>query len=128
MIVRPGYGPALPSTALAGIRSRRSSRVAARASFVFRLQEDHGVGGERCESCGRATDVHNRHVRFRLPDPVLHSPAQERAEGSWLSHADAASSVMMPIPGAGPFIRALLPVRLTGGYPVTYCVGVAGWP
>jgi hypothetical protein len=78
--------------------------------------------------CGRATDVHNRHVRFRLPDPVLHSPAQERAEGSWLSHADAASSVMMLIPGAGPFIRALLPVRLTGGYTVTYGVWVGVRP
>jgi len=51
--------------------------------------------------CGRATDVHCRLVRFRLPDPVLHSPAQECAEGSWLSHADAASF--------NPHMRAVTP-------------------
>ena len=31
---------------------------------------------------------------------------------------------MMQIPGIGPFIRALLVVRLAGGYAVTYGVWV----
>jgi len=54
--------------------------------------------------------------------------AQERAESSWLSQADAASSVMIQIPGACPSIRALLPVRLTGGYTVTYGVWMGCGP
>jgi hypothetical protein len=31
----------------------------------------------------------------------------------------APTSVMMQIPGVGPFVRALLVVRLTGGHAVT---------
>jgi len=32
---------------------------------------------------------------------------------------------MMQVPHVGPFVRALLPVRLTGGYTVTFGVWVA---
>ncbi len=35
---------------------------------------------------------------------------------------------MMQIPGLGPFVRALLAVRLTGGYAVTYGVWVGVRP
>ena len=35
---------------------------------------------------------------------------------------------MMQIPGAGPFVRALLPVRLTGGHTVTYGVWIGVHP
>lgn len=39
-----------------------------------------------------------------------------------MSHGDARSSVMMQVPGVGPFIRAVLPVSLTGGFTVTFGV------
>lgn len=35
---------------------------------------------------------------------------------------------MMQIPGVGPFVRALLPVRLTGGFTVTYGVWIGVHP
>jgi hypothetical protein len=49
------------------------------------------------------------------PEPVLSSPGQERVPGAWLSHESPEASVMMQIPGVGPFVRALLAVRLMGG-------------
>ena len=75
--------------------------------------------------CGRPLVAHDRHVRFRLPEPVLATAAQERAPGAWLSHDSAQSSVMMQIPSVGAFVRALLPVKLTGEHTVTYGVWVA---
>jgi hypothetical protein len=36
-----------------------------------------------------------------------------------MSGADPASSVMMQVNGIGAFVRALLPVKLTGGYTIT---------
>jgi hypothetical protein len=80
------------------------------------------VAGQRCQICGRLADAHDRHVRFRLPEPVLASPGQENVPGAWLSHGTPEASVMMQIPGFGAFVRALLPVRLTGGYTVTFGV------
>ena len=77
-----------------------------------------------CSICGRPIPRHDRHVRFRLPEPVLNSPAREHAPGTWLSHASAEHSVMMQIPSVGAFVRALLPVSLTGGYTVTFGVWV----
>ena len=75
--------------------------------------------------CGGPVDAHHRQVRFRLPDPVLNSREQDRVPGAWLSHeSPEASVVMMRIPGVGPFIRALLVVRLVAGYAVTYGVRV----
>jgi hypothetical protein len=67
----------------------------------------------------------DRHVRFRLPEPVLNSPGQEKVPGSWLSHESPDTSVMMQVPSMGAFVRALLPVSLTGGHTVTYGVWVA---
>jgi hypothetical protein len=55
-----------------------------------------------CEMCGRSVASHSRHVRFRLPDPVLRLPEQERTPGTWMSHGDAAGSVMMQVPNVGP--------------------------
>ena len=77
---------------------------------------------QRCGTCGGPVDAHDRQIRFRLPEPVLDSPGQERIPGAWLSHESLEASVMMQIPGVGPFVRALLVVRLTGGYAVTYGV------
>ncbi|MFB9416002.1 DUF2199 domain-containing protein [Dactylosporangium matsuzakiense] len=78
-----------------------------------------------CPSCGRPLDAHKRHVRFTLPDPVLGTAQQERTPGTWMSHASARASVMMQIPAVGAFVRALLPVRLTDGYTVTFGVWLA---
>lgn len=82
----------------------------------------------RCSMCGRLADAHDRHVRFRLPEPVLTSPDREKAAGAWLSHGDPESSVMMQIPSVGAFVRALLPIRLAGGHTVTYGVWVGIHP
>lgn len=77
-----------------------------------------------CETCGRPVDEHERDIRYTLPDPVLDLPDRERTDGSWMSGPTASESVMMQIPGVGPFVRALLPVRLTGGYSVRHGVWV----
>jgi hypothetical protein len=83
---------------------------------------------QRCEMCGRPVSVHDRHMRFRLPQPVLDSPAREQTAGTWLSHRTADESVMMQVPNVGPFVRALLPVRLSGGHTITFGVWVAIHP
>lgn len=87
------------------------------------MEPDH-----RCGLCGRAIDAHDRHVRFRLPDAVLALPGQAEIAGTWLSHDSPQTSVMMQVPGLGAFIRALLPVGLTGGYTVTFGVWIAVHP
>ena len=68
-----------------------------------------------CGLCGRSLDTHDRHVRFRLPEPVLTSSGQEKVPGLWLSHDSPETSVMMQVPAVGAFVRALLPVHLTSG-------------
>jgi hypothetical protein len=69
----------------------------------------------QCALCGRSTAAHEKHIRFSLPDPVLHSTRKDPAAGTWLSHADATSSILMQVDHIGAFVRALLPVHLTGG-------------
>ena len=81
-----------------------------------------------CALCGRSLDTHDRHVRFRLPDPVLRLPEQDRTEGTWKSEDDPNAAVMMQVPQVGAFLRALLPVRLTGGYTVTFGVWIGVQP
>lgn len=85
------------------------------------------MAGATCTSCGRDRDAHHQHVRFLLPDPVLNAPQQERTPGTWMSHEDANSSVMMQVPDVGAFVRVLLPVRLLGDDTLTFGVwlGVA---
>ena len=90
--------------------------------------ENGGVTNQVCAICGRDVSAHDRHVRFRLPQPVLDSPEREQAPGAWLSHADAQSSVMMQVPSVGAFVRALLQVGLTGDHTVTFGVWVAVHP
>jgi hypothetical protein len=85
---------------------------------------DHAL----CPTCGRPTSEHNRHVRFQLPDPVLELAERERTPGTWMSHADANTSVMMQVPGVGPFCRCLLPIHLDGGYTLHFGVWVAIHP
>jgi len=81
-----------------------------------------------CASCGRSVDAHNQHYRFTLPDPVLDTPEREHAEGTWMSDADANRSVLLQVPNVGPFVRALLPVKLTGGFALTFGVWLAVHP
>jgi hypothetical protein len=90
--------------------------MGASVGIFRRKQNDAGT----CPTCGRPLDAHDRQVRFRLPDPVLALPDQERTEGTWLSDADANGSVMMQVPDLGAFVRVLLPVHLSGGYSVTF--------
>jgi hypothetical protein len=45
-----------------------------------------------------------------------------------MSHDSPGLSVMMQIPDVGPFVRCLLPVKLSGGFTVTFGVWVAVQP
>jgi hypothetical protein len=84
--------------------------------------------GHTCAMCGRSTSAHDRDVRFRLPDPVLNSPEQHRAEDSWLSDPDPNKATLMQIPYISPFVRALLPIKLEGGHELRYGVWIAIHP
>jgi hypothetical protein len=68
----------------------------------------------RCPSCGRPLSEHDRHLRFRLPQAVLEVPESDRAARTW------GNDVLMQVQGVGAFVRVLIPVRLTGGYTVTF--------
>ncbi|MFC7876883.1 DUF2199 domain-containing protein [Isoptericola sp. NPDC057391] len=81
-----------------------------------------------CPSCGRELTAHERDVRFSLPDPVLNLPEREETDGFWMSGPSASESVMMQVPSMGAFVRALLPVQLTGGYSVRFGVWVGVHP
>lgn len=81
-----------------------------------------------CTLCGRGTDSHDRHVRFRLPDPVLRTPERDQVQGIWKTDEDPNAAVMMMVPHVGAFVRALLPVQLTGGHTVTFGVWVGVHP
>jgi hypothetical protein len=81
-----------------------------------------------CGICGRPTDEHQRDVRFVLPDPVLELPDRDDTEGVWKSEADPNRAVMMLVPNLGGFLRALLPVRLSGDHSVTFGVWVGVHP
>ena len=79
----------------------------------------------QCPTCGRPLSDHDLHIRFELPGPVLDSTAGVGAPGTWLSHEDANSSVMMQVPGVGPFVRALLRVNLSEAHMITFGVWVS---
>lgn len=67
-----------------------------------------------CPTCGRLLDEHNRHIRFKVPEPVLSIPEEERPALTW------GNDVLMRVEGVGGFVRILIPVKLSGGYTVTY--------
>ena len=117
--------PAQPS---ADLLQRVSGTPTGDEGRLSEEEADPSESKQECAMCGRPVEVHDRHVRFVLPDPVLDSPHQGRVNGAWLSHGDANSSVMMQIPDFGAFVRALLPVHLTGGYTVTFGVWVGVHP
>jgi hypothetical protein len=70
--------------------------------------------GSRCPICDRPLDDHNRQLRFRLPQAVLGVPEPERVARTW------GNDVLMQVEGVGSFVRVLVPVKLTGGYRVTF--------
>jgi hypothetical protein len=70
----------------------------------------------------------DRHLRYTLPDLVAATADRENAAGTWMSHVDAATSVMMQVPDIGSFVRALLPVRLSDHSTVTFGVWVTVHP
>jgi hypothetical protein len=74
------------------------------------------IDADRCPTCGRELSSHDRHVLFRLPEPVLALPEHERAARTWETEA------LMQVEGVGAFVRTSLPVRLTGGHQVTFGV------
>jgi hypothetical protein len=67
-----------------------------------------------CPSCGSPLSHHDRHIRFRLPDPVIEVPEEERAERFW------GNDVMLAVKDLGSFVRALLPVHLDDGGSLTF--------
>ncbi|HET9143631.1 hypothetical protein [Actinophytocola sp.] len=64
-------------------------------------------------------------MRFTLPQPVLDGFGTELPPDSWLSHDTPGASVMMQVPSVGAFVRALLPIRMTGGHTLTYGLWLA---
>ena len=69
-----------------------------------------------CSECGRPLDEHDRHLRFGLPQPVLDlvPDATQRAAKTW------GNDVLMQVDGVGAFVRILIPIRLSGGYTLTF--------
>ena len=103
-----GRGQVLPPlSARLGIHSVGCGRRLT-AAVAGVCKERGRVAENRCRMCGRLADAHDRHVRFRLPEPVLASPDREKTAGAWLSHGTAESWWMMQIPSVGAFVRALL--------------------
>ncbi|AZS44410.1 hypothetical protein BWL13_01999 [Microbacterium oleivorans] len=77
----------------------------------------------RRDAAGHELDEYDRHIRFRLPDPVLAHPGSEYADDTWgLIDGDPMQSSFLMVQHVGCFLRALLPVQLTGGYSVTFGV------
>lgn len=86
----------------------------------------HPMGEHRRDVAGHELDEYDRHIRFRLPDPVLAHPGSEYADDTWgLIDGDPMQSSFLMVQHVGCFLRALLPVQLTGGYSVTFGVWIA---
>ena len=81
------------------------------------------TNADRCDLCGQPADDHDRHVRFRTPQPVL-AAGEIPASDVWMTDVDADGSVMMQVNHIGAFVRALLPVHLAAGHTITYGVWV----
>lgn len=54
--------------------------------------------------------------------------SEDQRRNAWQSDADANRAVMMQVPNVGAFVRALLPIRLSGGYTLTFGVWLAIHP
>jgi hypothetical protein len=83
------------------------------------IRIDAVTASHSCATCGRPLDVHNRHVRFTFPDPLLAASEDQRRKalavraGRQSRSHDAGSR-------GGPFLRALLPIHLSGSYTLRF--------
>ena len=59
-----------------------------------------------------------------MPDPVLTRGIKIGSEGFWMSHETPEESDLLAVDGFGAFVRALVPVHLTGGHAVTFGVWI----
>ncbi|HJU91461.1 MAG TPA: DUF2199 domain-containing protein [Pyrinomonadaceae bacterium] len=75
-----------------------------------------------CPHCGRPREEHNRHIRFKLPEPVLSIPEEDREAVTW------GNDVLMEVKDLGSFVRILIPIKLSGGYTVTYSAWLSVHP
>ncbi|MFE5285429.1 DUF2199 domain-containing protein [Nocardia sp. NPDC056611] len=78
--------------------------------------------GDTCPDCGHVLDEHDRHYRFTLPEPMMHLPEPVPAADLWMSGTTIRDSELLQVQQIGTFVRAMLPINLTGGYRITYCV------
>src|SRR5688500_10080476 len=88
--------PAKSSVRTVTVRSSRRSRHSGSAVPARNSRTRHHARvnpSKSCPLCGRPTDSHNRHERFKLPDPVLALPDDEREARTWRTE------VMMQVDG-----------------------------
>jgi hypothetical protein len=83
--------------------------------------------GEPCALCGRSPAAHARDPRFVLPDRIATLPDREYTPGIAMTGETAEDSVLLKTEHEG-FVRATLPVKLTGGLTVQYGLWVAVAP
>jgi hypothetical protein len=69
--------------------------------------------------------LHDQHIRFSVPDPVLAVPDWEQRPGTWLAGPDPRESDLLQVPDIGAFVRALVPIRLAHEHTLTYGVWLA---
>jgi hypothetical protein len=67
-----------------------------------------------CSHCAQPVEDRDIHFRFKLPDPLLKIPKAEREQRV------RGDGDIVGASGIGMFARVLLPVKLTGGYQITY--------
>lgn len=85
---------------------------------------DQREPAESCGLCGRSAAAHERDPQFLLPDRIAMLPDREHTPGIALTGDSAEDSVLIKTDHEG-FVRATLPVRLTGGLAVRYSLWVA---
>lgn len=92
------------------------------ARELVRIADTDDVATDNCPDCGHVLDEHDRHQRFTLPEPMVHVDQPVPAEDVWMSGSDVRDSELLQVQRIGTFVRATLPVDLTGGYRITFGV------
>lgn len=67
-----------------------------------------------CACCGGPLSAHDRHVRLKLPQPVLAVPKDEREGRTW------GNDVLMSVRDVGDFVRVLIPIHIEDGTSLTF--------
>ncbi|MGY2061884.1 DUF2199 domain-containing protein [Nocardia gipuzkoensis] len=80
------------------------------------------MGKQVCSCCGRDLGDVVRDWRCTLPEPVLSLPEREYTAGTWMSDDNARVSELLQVPNCGCFVRAIVPIAVTDGRPLTWCV------